>query len=253
MMMLMENEKEKIKVKLNKETLEAKFTQIDYLKGVKKDQMTFLIKSFDGKLTEDAVDEIYKLFKSLDTEEKNEMPVTQLGTTLRILQQMPTDNEVQLLIDTINPKKPTSESPDKEKKPEKKPEKKADKKPAGKGGKGGKGGAEGEEEEKINFFQFMHALALYMRDPNEIADEIKQAFRVLDRSKQGYIMVADLRDFLSKLGDCLTDEEIDAMVKIGDTGGDGKIYYEQFVDLMVEMKPGKKKKGKKGKKGKKKK
>jgi hypothetical protein len=28
-------------------------------------------------------------------------------------------------------------------------------------------------------------------------------------------MAADLRDFLSKLGDVLTDEEIDEMIKIG--------------------------------------
>ena len=99
----MDSEKEKVKIKLNKETLEAKFLQIDYLKGLKKDQMLFLIKSFDNKLTEDSVDEFVKLFKSLDTEEKNEMPVTQLGTCLRILQQMPTENEVNQLIEVINP------------------------------------------------------------------------------------------------------------------------------------------------------
>lgn len=91
-----------------------------------------------------------------------------------------------------------------------------------------------------------------MRDPTEIADEIKKAFKVLDRHRSGYIMAADLREFLSKLGDCLTDEEVDEMLKIADTENNGQIHYEQFVDLMTNMKPAKKK-GKKGKKGKKKK
>jgi calmodulin len=86
----------------------------------------------------------------------------------------------------------------------------------------------------------------------EIADEIKKAFKVLDRSKQGYIMLADLRDFLTKLGDGLTDEELDEMIKLGDTESASRINYEEFIDLMTNMKPGGKKKGKKGKKGKKK-
>ena len=98
----------------------------------------------------------------------------------------------------------------------------------------------------INFFQFMHALALYMRDPNEIADEIKAAFKVLDRSKQGYIMVAELREFMQNLGDSLLDDELDAMIKLADTEGNGRVYYEQFVDMITNLKP---KKGKKGKKG----
>lgn len=35
--------------KLNKETLEASLAQIEYLKGIKKDQMNGLCKMFDGK------------------------------------------------------------------------------------------------------------------------------------------------------------------------------------------------------------
>lgn len=34
--------------KLNKETLEASLVQIEYLKGIKKDQMNGLCKMFDG-------------------------------------------------------------------------------------------------------------------------------------------------------------------------------------------------------------
>ena len=85
----------------------------------------------------------------------------------------------------------------------------------------------------------------------DIADEIKKAFKILDRSKQGYIMLADLRDFLTKLGDGLTDEEVEEMIKLGDTENSSRINYEEFVDLMTSMKPGGKK-GKKAKKGKKK-
>jgi Ca2+-binding EF-hand superfamily protein len=37
-------------------------------------------------------------------------------------------------------------------------------------------------------------MPLIMRDPEEITDEVKKAFKVLDRHKQGYIMIANIRE-----------------------------------------------------------
>ena len=84
------------RTKLNKETLEASLVQIEYLKGVKKDQINGLVKLLENKCTAEDLEEYERLFKSLDAEEKNEMPASQLGTVLRILQQVPTENEVNL-------------------------------------------------------------------------------------------------------------------------------------------------------------
>lgn len=228
-------------VKLNKETLEASFAQIDYLKGLKKDQIAGLCKLFDGKISADDLEEFEKLFRSVDTEGANQFPVSQLGTVLRMLQQLPTEEEVAKLIETVNPKK------NEQKKSEpKKTDKKVDPKSS-------KANIEEEEEvEKIDFFKYLLALGLYVRDPTEIADEVKKAFEILDRNKQKYIMTADLREFLSKLGDCLTDEEIDEMIKLADIEGNGQIRYEEFVDMMTNLSPDKKKGKKKGKKKKKK-
>jgi Ca2+-binding EF-hand superfamily protein len=254
-------------VKLNKDSIEAAFSQIEYLKPCKKEHIQGLCKLFDSKISSDDIDEFEKLFRTFDSEEQNQMPQSQLGTALRILQQLPTENELNQLIEVVNPKKPEGEGA-KEKKKSAKGNKSAGKsanggkkgkegKKGGKKGKGGKEGGGGDEDEPevimIDFFKFLHALALYMRDPNEIADEIKKAFRVLDRQKQGYIMSVDLREFLSKLGDPLLDDEIDEMIKLADSENNGQINYEEFVDMMTNMKPGKKKKGKKGKKGGKKK
>ena len=131
---------DEVKQKLNKETLEPVLAQIEYLKGIKKDHLIELYKAFDGKVTQEDIEEFVKLFQTLDTEEKNEVPVSQLGTMMRMLQQIPTDNEV------------------------------------------------------ISFYQFIKEMSLIMRDPEEIADEVKKAFKVLDRHKQGYLMVANIRE-----------------------------------------------------------
>ena len=51
----------------------------------------------------------------------------------------------------------------------------------------------------------------------------------------------------------MTDEEIDEMIKLADLEKNGQVRYEEFVDLMFNMKAaGKGKKGKKSKKSKKK-
>ena len=63
-----------VNVKLNKETLEASLVQIEYLKGIKKEQMNGLCKMFENKVTSEDIEEFEKLFKNLDVEEKNEMP-----------------------------------------------------------------------------------------------------------------------------------------------------------------------------------
>ena len=46
-----------VNVKLNKETLEASLTQIEYLKGIKKEQMSGLCKMFDNKVTSEDIEE----------------------------------------------------------------------------------------------------------------------------------------------------------------------------------------------------
>ena len=80
--------------KLNKDTLEATLTQIEYLKGCKKDQILMLSKLFDGKVTAENIDDFEKTFRSIDSEGKNEMPVSQMSNCLRLLQQLPIEDEV---------------------------------------------------------------------------------------------------------------------------------------------------------------
>ena len=125
-------------------------------------------------------------------------------------------SQIEQLLETVNPK-----NVDNGKKPSKASQAKTESK-----------GSKGEEEvvEYIDFFKYMLALGLYIRDPIEIADEVKQAFKVLDRRNNGYLMTSDIRDFLSKTGDALTDEEIDEMIKLADIEMNGQINYDQVID-----------------------
>ena len=54
-------------------------------------------------------------------------------------------------------------------------------------------------------------------------------FRVFDKNLDGYITAADLRKYMTTLGEALSAEEVDEMIKDADTNGDGKINYTEFT------------------------
>ena len=57
----------------------------------------------------------------------------------------------------------------------------------------------------------------------EQAAELKKAFEVMDANKDGVVTKDELVTLLKGLGEDVTDEVVDEMIKIADENGDGKI------------------------------
>ena len=83
--------------------------------------------------------------------------------------------------------------------------------------------------------------------------EIKEAFKVFDKDGDGLISAAELRHVMTNLGEKLTDEEVDEMIRgnaaltrrgfsmltgaiEADIDGDGQVNYEEFVGMMMRSK-----------------
>ncbi|KAK9913353.1 hypothetical protein M0R45_037171 [Rubus argutus] len=84
----------------------------------------------------------------------------------------------------------------------------------------------------IDFPEFLNLMARKMRD-TESEEELKEAFRVFDKDQNGSISADELRHVMTNLGEKLTDEEVDEMVREADVDGDGQINYEEFVKVMM--------------------
>ena len=56
---------------------------------------------------------------------------------------------------------------------------------------------------------------------------------VFDKDGNGFISAAELRHVMTNLGEKLTDEEVDEMIREADVDGDGQINYEEFVKMMM--------------------
>jgi len=67
--------------------------------------------------------------------------------------------------------------------------------------------------------------------------EIKQAFGTFDLDRNGFVGAAEIQHILSLVGEEVTDEEIDEMIGMCDTDGDGQVTFDEFYKLMTEPEP----------------
>uniref|UniRef100_A0ACB8FT65 Uncharacterized protein n=1 Tax=Sphaerodactylus townsendi TaxID=933632 RepID=A0ACB8FT65_9SAUR len=80
----------------------------------------------------------------------------------------------------------------------------------------------------IDFPEFLTMMARKMKDTDS-EEEIREAFRVFDKDGNGYISAAELRHVMTNLGEKLTDEEVDEMIREADIDGDGQVNYEGWT------------------------
>merc|ERR1711929_1039 len=84
----------------------------------------------------------------------------------------------------------------------------------------------------LDFPEFLSLMARKMKD-TDTEEELIEAFKVFDRDGNGFISAAELRHVMTNLGEKLTDEEVDEMIREADVDGDGQINYEEFVKMMM--------------------
>ena len=64
-------------------------------------------------------------------------------------------------------------------------------------------------------------------------EELRKAFKVLDYENKGYITSQDLKHFMTKVGDKLSEKEINEMIQEADPQKTGKIQYEKYIKVLM--------------------
>jgi len=89
----------------------------------------------------------------------------------------------------------------------------------------------------IDFPEFLSLMARKMKD-TDTEEELVEAFKVFDRDGNGFISAAELRHVMTNLGEKLTDEEVDEMIREADVDGGLQKCYPQLSDKgMVQVGP----------------
>ncbi|KMZ76016.1 putative Calmodulin [Zostera marina] len=86
----------------------------------------------------------------------------------------------------------------------------------------------------IEFNEFLHLMARKMKE-TDADEELREAFKVFDKDQNGYISASELSNVMINLGEKLTDEEVQQMIREADTDGDGQVNYEEFVKMMMAI------------------
>ena len=87
-------------------------------------------------------------------------------------------------------------------------------------------------EGTVDFPAFLTIMARKMKD-TDTEEDIIEAFRVFDKDGAGTISAAELRHVMTNLGEKLTDEEVDEMIREADVHGDGVIDYREFTKIIL--------------------
>ncbi|ETP34389.1 hypothetical protein F442_17312 [Phytophthora nicotianae P10297] len=69
-------------------------------------------------------------------------------------------------------------------------------------------------------------------------EELLGAFRFMDIDKNSFIGAAELRHLLICMGELITDAEVDEMVRLCDTDGDGQVSFDEFRRMAIHPDPG---------------
>lgn len=76
----------------------------------------------------------------------------------------------------------------------------------------------------IDFPEFLTMMAKKMKETDSEL-EIREAFKVFDKDGNGFISSTELRYVMTNLGEKLTDEEVEDMIREADADGDGQVNY----------------------------
>merc|ERR1719236_202234 len=86
----------------------------------------------------------------------------------------------------------------------------------------------------IDFAEFLSLMSKKMKDADS-EEELMEAFKVFDKDGNGFISAAELRHVMTNLGEKLTEEEVEEMIKEADFDGDGQVYLllDHHLDELV--------------------
>lgn len=144
-------------------------------------------------LTKDEAEEIIDAFDIFDKNGDGVIAGNEVGPILRILGQNPTEAEINKFVSSADLE--------------------------------GKG--------HITRSEFKTVIRSYIKSPNQIEQDLRDAFKHFDRRKTGSIDVKQLQKVLSIVGEPLSMEDTKQFLSLADTNKDGLIDVEEFVAALT--------------------
>lgn len=85
------------------------------------------------------------------------------------------------------------------------------------------------------FSDYVDFMARKMTDPGLNEEDILDSFSVFDGGKNGKVNVKELKDVMTKMGEPMSKNEIDGVLKDAEIDGDGNLDYKDFVKRLNDL------------------
>lgn len=87
---------------------------------------------------------------------------------------------------------------------------------------------------KIEYEEFEKYMSDHYKSVEEANSSMMEAFKLFDKDGSGKIDADELKEAMMRLGDKLSKEEAEDMIKTADLDKDGKIDYIEFIRMMQD-------------------
>ncbi|XP_037367380.1 calmodulin-like protein 5 [Talpa occidentalis] len=85
----------------------------------------------------------------------------------------------------------------------------------------------------ISFQEFLAEMAKRMKAGGSEM-ELREIFKVFDQNGDGHISVDELKQAMVKIGQPMSQEDLDMMIQQADVDKDGQVNYEEFVKILTQ-------------------
>ena len=83
---------------------------------------------------------------------------------------------------------------------------------------------------RVGFVQFLNLMARKIKETKEV-DQMREIFNIFDKNKDGFLSASEIQCVMTSLGETLTEDEVNEMVKEADRDLDSHISFEDFSQL----------------------
>ena len=83
---------------------------------------------------------------------------------------------------------------------------------------------------RVGFVEFLNLMGRKMKETKEV-DIMREIFDVFDKNKDGFISASEIQCVMTSLGETLTEDEVNEMMKEADRDLDSHISFEDFSQL----------------------
>ena len=85
---------------------------------------------------------------------------------------------------------------------------------------------------EIDYHEFLQVMNRNQKRDTDTDEELSRGFKIFDADNDGQISIDDLRKLMTQLGENLTEEELEDMIRVATGEGNDTVSFEEFTTVL---------------------